>query len=189
MNKSPHQLEAPSNDDRAPVIGHRLALRRAKSRRGIVAVEAAMIMPVALILMLGTWEVGRMAHVQQILTNAAREGARVAAGGYISGTAVTVSTVQQSVRDYMTSAGLPSAAVSGAQISLTCLASTTWTNPSDALPLDPFTVTVTIPSGAAFNSLRWNLLGRVTGITQFSVTVQWESLNNTAVSVSTSLPY
>src|SRR6185295_6048676 len=88
------------------------------SRRGVVAVEAAVILPLALILMLGTWEVGRFVHVEQIMNNAAREGARVAAGGYINGTAVTVATVQQSVKDYLTAAGFPSAAVTNAQVTL-----------------------------------------------------------------------
>ena len=146
-------------------------------------------MPIILTLMLGVWEVGRMIQVSQILANAAREGARVAAGGYVNGTAVTVSTVQTEVQNYLTAAGLPSAAATGAQTSLTCLASPVWTDPYQALPLDPFTVTVTIPSGAPFNSLRWNLLNKITNVSQLSTTVYWESADNSQVTVSTTLPY
>ncbi len=158
-------------------------------RRGIAVVEAAFILPIVLILMMGVWEVGRMIQVSQILDNAAREGARVAAGGYINSVPVTVSTVQTEVTNYLTAAGLPTTAVNGAQITLTCLATPTWTDPYSALPLDPFTVTVTIPAGAPFNSLRWNLLNRITSVTQLSATVYWQSANNSQVVVSTTLPY
>jgi Flp pilus assembly protein TadG len=163
--------------------------RTSAKRRGTAVVEAAVIMPVVLVLLMGVWEVGRFIQITQILDNAAREGARVAAGGYVNGVSVTVATVQQSVRDYLTSAGLPTAAVSGAVISVNCLASPSWTDPYSALPLDPFTVTVTIPSGAPFNSLRWNLLNRITSISQLSATVYWQSADNSQVVVSTQLPY
>jgi Flp pilus assembly protein TadG len=161
----------------------------AKSRRGSAVVEAVFIMPIMLTLMLGVWEVGRMIQISQILENAAREGARVAAGGYVNGTAVTVSTVQTEVQNYLTAAGLPSAAATGAQTNLTCLATPVWTDPYSALPLDPFTVTVTIPSGTPFNSLRWNLLNKITNVSQLSTTVYWQSANNSQVTVSTTLPY
>ncbi len=106
------------------------------------------MLPIALMFLFGTWEVGRLVQLDQILYNAAREGARLAAGGSNAGTQVTAAMVQQAVRDYLTSAGFPTAAVSGAQITLTCLATPTWTDPYNALPLDKFQVTVTIPSGA-----------------------------------------
>ena len=158
-------------------------------RRGVVAVEAAILLPLLLTLMLGIWEVGRMIQVNQTLINAAREGARLAAGGYVNSTPVTDAMVQQAVLDYLTSAGLPAAAVSGAQVNLACQATPVWTNPSDALPLDPFQITLVIPQGAAFDSLRWNLLNRLTSLQQFSVTVGWRSLNNTKIVVATQLPF
>ncbi len=162
---------------------------RKHRRRGVVAVEAAVTLPLLMILMLGIWEVGRMIQVTQILTNAAREGARLAGSGYVSGTPITSTMVQQAVRDYMQAAGLPTTAVNGATVSLTCLASPSWTDPSSALPLDKFSVTVTVPSGSAFNSLRWNLFSRITSISQLSATVNWQSMNDTQISVSTTLPY
>ncbi len=166
----------------------RFCSRRVDRRRGAVAVEAGAVLPFLLIMMLGTWEVGRMVQVNQILVNAAREGARLAAAGYVNSVPVTAPQVQQAVRDYMTSAGLPSAAVSGAQISLNCLSVPSWTDPYNALPNDRFQVQLTIPSGAVFDSLRWNLFTKITSLNQLSVNVNWQSINNTQVTVLTTLP-
>jgi Flp pilus assembly protein TadG len=163
--------------------------RRPTVRRGTALVEAAFVLPVALVLMMGVWEVGQMIHVCQIVENAAREGARMAAGGYVNGTPVTCAMVQQDVQNYLTAAGLPSTAVNGAVTTVTCLASTSWTDPWQALPSDPFSVTVTIPSGAPFNALRWNLLNQITSIRQLTEVVEWQSANNSKVVVSTTLPY
>lgn len=48
------------------------------SRRGATMVELAIVLPVLLLIILGIIEFGRGVMVQQILTNAAREGARQA---------------------------------------------------------------------------------------------------------------
>ena len=48
-----------------------------RHRAGAAVVEFAVVAPVFLLLLLGIIEYGRMVMVQQILTNAAREGARV----------------------------------------------------------------------------------------------------------------
>jgi len=159
------------------------------NRQGAVVVEAAFVLPIALVMMLGMWEVGRMVQVDQVLVNSAREGARLAAGGYVNGTAVTVAMVQQAVRDYLTAAGFPSTAVSSAVITITPQSPASWTDPSSALPLDVFQVSVNIPAGTAFNSLRWNALPQITPVTQLTASVKWMSLNNSAVVVSTALPY
>ncbi len=158
-------------------------------RKGTAAVEAAVILPLLMTMLMGVWEVGRMVQVCQILDNAAREGCRLAAGGYVNGTAVSAANVTTEVQNYLTSAGLPSAAVSGAQVTLTNLSGNSWTDPSGASPSDPFTLTVTIPSGTAFNSLRWNLLNRITSISSLTMTVYWQSANNSKVTISTTLPF
>lgn len=160
-----------------------------QGRRGVVAVEAALVLPILILLMIGTWEVGRMVQVTRTLNDAAREGARLAAGGSNNGTSATVSMVQQAVRDYLTSGGFPSDAVSGATIQLTNLSANSWTDPGDALPLDAFSLTVTIPSGTPFNSLRWVLLSSITGISQLSSQVQWCSANDAEVVVNSQLPF
>jgi len=96
---------------------------RTHRRLGAAAVEAAVVLPFVLCFLLGLWEVGRLVWVTTILTNAAREGARVAAGGTYATNPVTVAMVQQEVKDYMTAAGLPTAAVSGSTVTLTNLSS------------------------------------------------------------------
>ena len=164
-------------------------IRRFNERRGVVAVEAAVMLPFLVIMMFGLWEVGRLIQVNQIVNNAAREGARLAAGAYVNGTPVTVAMVDQAVRDYLRAGGLPAAAYNGAQITLTCLASPLWVNPSDALPLDPFTIRVDIPSGAAFDSMAWSLTTRVSSVRSMSVTVRWASCTDQKIAVSSQLPY
>jgi Flp pilus assembly protein TadG len=57
-------------------------------RRGIAAVELALLLPFLLMLLLGTWEVGRMLQIQQSLTNAAREGGRQASTGLLTNSQV-----------------------------------------------------------------------------------------------------
>ena len=81
------------------------------------------------------------------------------------------------------------AVLPGATVTLTCQATPSWTDPCDALPLDKFQVTVTIPSGTAFNSLKLSTLAQLTSVNQLTSTVSWQSLNNSEVVVSTSLPY
>jgi Flp pilus assembly protein TadG len=166
----------------------KLSPRRPQDRRAAVAVEAAIVLPVLLIMMLGIWEVGRIIQVQQMLVNAAREGARLAAGGYVNSTPVTNTMVEQTVRDYLRSAGLPTTAVNNAQIILTCQVSPGWTHPSDAQPLDQFRVTVRIPAGAAFDSLRWSFVTKITSKSDMEAYVDWVSLNNVPIAVDTQLP-
>ena len=153
-----------------------------------MAVEAAIVMPLIITLMLGVWEVGELVQMSMTLTDAARQGARMAAGGTNNGTPATVAMVQQVVRDYMTAAGVPSAAVSGATIQVINNSSNSWTDPGSAQPLDPFTVVVTIPAGTAFNAISWSFITSITGITQLSARVQWYSANDAETTVSTAIP-
>lgn len=170
------------------LVDARIANVRCRPRRGVVAVEAAVVLTLLVVLMMGVWEVGRLLQVSTTLNAAAREGARIAAGGTSGGAPATVATVQQAVRDYLTGSGFPAAAVSGAQIQVTNLGSNQWTDPGGAQPLDLFTVTVTIPAGTAFDSLRWTLKS-ITGVNQMSAQVEWCSANDSQVVVDSQLPY
>jgi Flp pilus assembly protein TadG len=184
------QLDS-QHDQRDAVVGPAAPQsrnHRGRGRRGVVAVEAALVLTVVVPLMLGVWQVGRMVEVSRILQDAANTGARIAAGGNSCGTPATVAVVQAAVQNYLTAAGLPSAAVSGAQISVTNLSTDIWTDPCNALPLDPFSVTVTIPSGTALNSLFWGP-SFITGINQLSASATWLSANDAKVVVNTTLPY
>ena len=68
-----------------------------RSERGQALVETALIMPVVLLIMVGIFEVGRAYQTWQVVTNAAREGARAAV---VPGADVT--TVKEVVEKYMT---------------------------------------------------------------------------------------
>lgn len=71
-------------------------------RRGAAAIEFALVAPLFVLMIFGMIEFGRMAMVQQVLTNASREGARTAV---IEG--ATVAKVTEVVQVYLQSAGLP----------------------------------------------------------------------------------
>jgi len=83
-------------------------------RRGVAAVEAAFVLPFLFLLMFGIWEVGRLLHVNEYVTNAAREGGRLSATGNFSGsdvlgtTTATTTTfdVQTAVGNYLQNSGL-----------------------------------------------------------------------------------
>jgi Flp pilus assembly protein TadG len=68
-----------------------------RSERGQALVEAALITPVVLLIMVGIFEVGRAYQTWQVLTNAAREGARAAVVPGANGV-----TVRELVKKYMT---------------------------------------------------------------------------------------
>ncbi|WP_145282742.1 TadE family protein [Pirellulimonas nuda] len=80
--------------------------RRTDRRRGAAVTEFAIVAPVFFLVILGMIEFGRMAMVQQVITNAAREGARIAV---LDG--ATKNKVTQRVADYLVSAGVNSATV------------------------------------------------------------------------------
>ena len=71
--------------------------------------------------MLGVWEAGRFIDISMTLQDAARVGARQAAGGVSGGTNVTFAMVQTTVQNYLQAAGFPSAAPHDAQVTLTNL--------------------------------------------------------------------
>lgn len=54
-------------------------LKAKRTERGAVAVEMAMLLPLLLLIVMGTIEFGRVLNVQISMTQAAREGARYAA--------------------------------------------------------------------------------------------------------------
>jgi Flp pilus assembly protein TadG len=80
-------------------------LHRESRRRGAAIVEFAVVAPVFLILITGIIELGRGIVVQQLLTNASREGARI--GGYDSTT--SASTVTTAVNNYLSNVGISGA--------------------------------------------------------------------------------
>src|SRR5947209_9433377 len=55
-------------------------------RRGVAAVEMAVVLPILLSLIIGVWELGRIIQVTNLMVTAARDGARLAAQGTIINT-------------------------------------------------------------------------------------------------------
>ena len=106
-----------------------------RNRRAAAAVEFAIVAPVFFLLVFGMIEYGRMVMVQQVLTNASREGARAAV---LDG--ATVAQVQTTVNSYLTSGSITGATV------------TVSPNPLSGAEFgDPVTVTVSI----GFNQVSW----------------------------------
>ncbi len=102
---------------------------RAAGRRGAAAVEFAVVLPVFITLVFGMIEYGRMVMVQQVITNAAREGCRRA---IMDG--ATSQEVQDVVNNYLESAGITSATIT-----------ITPSEPSEAGAGEPVTVSVSVP--------------------------------------------
>ena len=107
-----------------------------RKQRGAAAVEFAVVAPIFVLLLFGMIEYGRMVMVQQMLTNATREGARRAV---LDGT--TVSNVKTTVRDYL----------SGGHITVNDAEITVNPDPSSAASGDPVTVSLTVP----FSRVSW----------------------------------
>ena len=114
---------------------HKLCWMFRKQRRGVAVVEFAIVAPVFIMLIFGMVEFGRLVMVQQVLTNASREGARRAV---LDG--ATTAEVEATVETY-----LQSGAVSGADVTVTP------DPPANAGSGEPVTVSVSIP----FSQVSW----------------------------------
>ena len=77
-------------------------MKRFRSQKGAALLETAIVLPLILLVCVGIFEFGRAYQTWQVLTNAAREGARAA---IIVGTTDTDVTTR--VRNYMQGGALP----------------------------------------------------------------------------------
>ena len=186
---------------------------RRAPRRGVAAVELAFVTVLLVVpLLIGIWEVGRLVQVQQVVSNAAREGARLAAQAYTinasgSPTQIRANTgptnVQDAVYDYLYAAGLTT--LRRSDVTVTFAFTTPRTTDYVALPTDPsgsnypagskppdpcygekgqvFTVTVTVP----WDRVRWVNLGLLNPRT-VTFTVTWEMLTDERFRVNEQLP-
>lgn len=109
------------------MLGYR-SKKLSHARRGASTVEFALVAPVFFMFIVGSVELGRGMLVQNVLTNAAREAARVAV---IDGT--DQSTVEQAAQDYAQAGSLTNATIT-----------TDPSNVSAAVPGQPITVNVSI---------------------------------------------
>jgi Flp pilus assembly protein TadG len=106
-----------------------------RKRRGVAVVEFAVVAPLFFLLVFGMIEFGRMVMVQQVITNASREGARI---GVLDG--ATTADVTTAVNNYLTSASVHGATVTVAP-----------NPPSSAGYGAPVTITVSVN----FNQVSW----------------------------------
>lgn len=182
-------------------------------RRGVAAIELAFVTMLLVIpLMIGIWEVGRLVQVQQIVSNSAREGARLSAQAFTintSGTTTQIKTmsgtnsVHGAVYDYLYSAGLTNLQPGDVTVAFAFTtprttdyvplsadpSGTSW--PAGSLPNEPcfgekgqiFTVRVTIP----WNKVRWINMGLVNPET-VTFTVTWQMLTDERFQVNDQLP-
>jgi len=104
-------------------INHRIA----NQRRGVAAVEMAFVLPLFLMLIFGIVEFGRAMMCMQILTNAAREGARACAVSPL-----TQDEVETICADYASGCG-----VAG-------VTATVSPDPTTVIRGEPVTVTVSV---------------------------------------------
>lgn len=79
-------------------------MKRLRNQKGAALLETAITLPLVLLVCVSIFEFGRAYQTWQVLTNAAREGARVAILAESTNTMVT-----QTVRDYMTGGRLTGA--------------------------------------------------------------------------------
>jgi Flp pilus assembly protein TadG len=192
----------------------RLRNRSPRTRRGVAAIEMAGVTIFFIVpMIIGIWEVGRLIHVQQVVANSAREGARFAAQGFTiksDGTQIQIKrltgtpNVKDVVTDYLRSAGLTTLAPGDVTVTFTFTTArstnytpiagldpvgTTW--PTGTLPTEPcwgdkgetFTLFVSVP----WDKVRWIDLGIVRPTT-VSYTVTWRMLIDDEFQVNTTIP-
>ncbi len=100
-----------------------------KKRLGAAVVELAVVLPLFLLLVLGMIEFGRMLMVQQVLTNASREGARRAVLDK-----ATTQEITTAIHQYLANSGIQGATVTVSP-----------NPPSSAAYGEPVSVTVSVP--------------------------------------------
>lgn len=167
--------------------------RQPRARRhAAAAVEFALVLPVLVVIITGLWEVGRIVHVQQVLSNAAREGGRVAAQSQTinstgSPTQIQVDSgtpnVKQTVLNYLRQANLD---VEWADLTVEFAfisGDTSKTQPHQGVKNQLFRITVRIP----VSKVQWSAL-KLSDVTQIEATVVWCCLADDPFTLDTTLP-
>jgi Flp pilus assembly protein TadG len=138
--KEPFSLAQEAPDSQFSATGKVKQQKRCSSgrkRRGAAAVEFAVVAPLFFLMVFGMLEFGRMVMVQQILTNASREGARKAV---LNGS--TTTDVNDTVVKTMGDAKIT---INTGNVTINP------TDPATAAYGDPVTVTVHVP----FSQVSW----------------------------------
>jgi Flp pilus assembly protein TadG len=150
-------------------------------RRANATVEFAVVLALVLIpLLIGTWELSRVAEYQQLASNAAREGARRA-----SSCQINTSQTAQVVFDYLRNANIP---VSNAKVTIENVtggysirysgtggvdSGTDW-DITASTQNDQLRLTVTVP----YNDLSWSQLNPIYSGGTLTAQTTWWSLKD-----------
>lgn len=152
---------------------------KAPRRPGIAAVELALVLPFLMTFLLGTWEVGRIIEIQQILTNAAREAGRQASAGQLDNTAISTLVTQYLKQEGLTTTNVTTTIINKGYTGNTTPADN---NPQNATDLDQLEVTVKIKLA----DVRWvNFTVFTAGVTDLYVKVIWPSMKDRAYTIPT----
>lgn len=176
----------------------RTILNSGSRRRGVAAVEFAVVLPLLLLMLVGIWELGRIIHVQIILNTAARDGARLAAqssvvspnGAY---TQIHFNTgtpsIEGAIRANLMAAGITD--LTNLVVELEFVESAPGGATPGSTTADPYTgaknqrfrVRVSIP----YEDVRWTTLSLVNPNT-LTAEVYWQCLIDDPFTVNTTLP-
>ncbi len=167
-------------------------IRRRQARRAVAAVECAILAPVLVTLLFGLWQIGLIVETMQVMDNAAREGARLAAqaeiinqvGAYtLVHTNSGLPNVQDTVREYMVANGvIGSAQAPDVQVTFQFLdGDLTRTDPYQGLQGERFKITVTMPAQDV-NWTPFTLSGNL------ATSTVWAILVDTPFTVNTTIP-
>jgi Flp pilus assembly protein TadG len=114
-------------------------MKRIRSEKGAALLEAAITVPIILLISVGIFEFGRAYQTWQVLTNAAREGARMAVI-----TSSTDADIKARVRSYMQAGSLPNYAT--ANVTVVRSVALTGTDTASSISIDyPFEFMVLNP--------------------------------------------
>lgn len=151
-------------------------LKRRESRRGVAAVEFAVVLPLLCVLIFGVWEVSRLINVQQVMCNAVREGGRQVSTGVRS-----YAEIKQVVVNYLAEQNIT---ITTSDVSIANSTNASNTDPTVAAQLDRFRVTVTV----AIASVRWLSPGFYKFTGNMTASSDWFSMNDTPLTVSNDVP-
>lgn len=157
-----------------------------KARHGAAAVEFAVVAPLLLLILLGVWELGRIIHVSQVLLNANRDGARLAAQANvvtISGAYVQID--RQQVIDSMKSSliGNGITNLTNATFEFVFLDGSPTREPYQGKKNERFRVKIVIP----YDNIRWTNL-TLLNPQNLTVEANWQMLVDDPFTLNSNLP-
>jgi len=120
-----------------------------RNERGATIVEAALVIPILLMFIIGILEFGRAYNEYQVVTNAAREAARyaVAPSAGSSGQLPGTSAVQQVATDWLNSAGVTPSSAPAVTTNVPC---GSFTNPVTGNTITETCTTVSVTAPFSF---------------------------------------